>query len=364
MRFIPLFFMLSSLGFFWVFMGNPSLPRAQRPSPLVHLLPGIPSTPSPGAVLWKALVTGDDRGLSRENKKTYFRLGLGHLFTPSGVHLATLEPLLRFIPHLSWFYLLIASLGWQVPGLAALSRVAWLKAIPAGDRSWLIFASALLLEGMALSWRTHSLSWTCSWLFLSLCWFSPQRLRPLWFLLAQMLVSWVFQQPLSLLAPLANILAALPLALIFPMIFFLSPCPHFFLHAWAEKALTQFHHGVLWLDQSHHFLPALAPHAGHVICGLMWLLLPAKRRHWLALSLLLLLAPLELQKKKAYSLSQWEITPAPRAQIIKQEKFKSVWSDGTKCQLYWKGDGWEEVCRSTIRKSGKRIKTRKPSSKK
>ncbi len=342
----PLVIVLSTTLFFGLFQGTKVF-RPPKPSPLVRILPGLPTHKSPGAILWKALVTGDDRGLSRSDKKTYYRLGLGHLFTPSGVHLATLQPLLKHFHNLSGFFALIGLLSTFLPGLQALARVAWVKLVPGGAKCLGVFMGVMLLEGALVSWKLHPLSWTCSWLFLGLSWFAPPRWRLLWFVLAQMLLCWVLQQPFSLLSPVANLLTTLPLMLLFPLTLLFAVIPSFFFHTWIEAALTLFHESVLWFDQVHRFLPALTPHAGHLILILSWLVLQNRQRWWLAIILLGLASPLETFKKTSPSLSQWEAVPSV------------LGSEGLRCRTKWKEDRWEENCRPTRTVRRRRIKTKK-----
>ena len=342
----PLIIVLSATLFFGLFQGTQVF-RPPRPSPLVRVLPGLPPTKSPGAILWKALVTGDDRGFSRQDKKSYYRLGLGHLFTPSGVHLATLQPLLKYLRNLSGFFALVGLLSTFLPGLQALARVAWVKLVPGGAKHLGIFMGVMLVEGALISWKLHPLSWTCSWLFLGLSWFAPPRWRLLWFILAQMLLCWVLQQPFSLLSPVANLLATLPLMFLFPLTLFFAVIPYFSIHAWIEKALTFFHQGVLWFDQVHRFIPALSPHAGHLLLILAWLMLRDRQRWILALMLLSLSSPLETFKKTSPSLSQWEAVPSGHE------------LDGLRCRNKWREDRWEENCRLTRTVRRQRIKTKK-----
>jgi hypothetical protein len=342
----PLIIVLSATLFFGLFQGTKVF-RPPTPSPLVRILPGLPTNKSPGAILWKALVTGDDRGLSRIDKKTYYRLGLGHLFTPSGVHLATLQPLLRHFRNLTGFFALVGLLSTFLPGLQALARVAWVKLVPGGAKQLSVFMSVMLLEGALVSWKLHPLSWTCSWLFLGLSWFTPSRWRLLWFLLAQMLLCWVLQQPFSLFAPLANLIATLPLMLLFPLTLLFAVIPYFFIHTWIESALTIFHQSVLWFDQVHQFIPALSPHAGHLLLLMAWLMLRGRQRWSLALMLLSLSSPLQTFKKSSPSLSQWEAVPS----MFESERLS--------CRNRWREDRWEENCRPTRTVRRQRIKTKK-----
>ena len=342
----PLIIFLSATLFFSLFQDTKVF-RPPKPSPLIRILPGIPTNESPGAILWKALVTGDDRGLSRSDKKTYYRLGLGHLFTPSGVHLATLQPLLRYFKNLTGFFAFVGLLSTFLPGLQALARVAWVKLVPGGAKHLAVFMTVMLLEGILVSWKLHPLSWTCSWLFLGLSWFSPHRWRLLWFLLAQMLLCWVLQQPFSLFAPLANLITTLPLMLLFPLTLLFAVIPQFFFHTLIEAALTLFHESVLWFDQVHMLIPALSPHAGHILLILCWLVLRDRQRWVLPLILMGLSSPLETFKKTSPSLSQWEAVPY------------GLESNGLRCLNKWREDRWEENCRPTRTVRRQRKKTKK-----
>lgn len=342
----PLIIVLTATLFFGLFQGSKVF-RPPTPSPLVRILPGLPLNKSPGAILWKALVTGDDRGFSRSEKKTYYRLGLGHLFTPSGVHLATLQPLLRYFKNLAGFFACVGLLSTFLPGLQALARVAWVRLVPGGSKKLPVFIGVMLLEGVFVSWKLHPLSWTCSWLFLGLSWFTQPRWRLLWFVLAQLLLCWVLQQPLSLLSPIANLLATLPLMLLFPLTLLFAVLPCFFIHAWIESALTIFHQSVLWFDQVHRFIPALSPHAGHLLLLLAWLILRDRQRWSLTLILLSLSSPLETFRKTSPSISQWEAVPS------------SLESETLRCRNKWREDRWEEICRPTRSVRRQQIRTRK-----
>lgn len=342
----PLIIVLSAVFFFGLFQESRVF-RAPKASPLSSVLPGLPITQSQGAILWKALVTGDDRGFSRMDKKTYYRLGLGHLFTPSGVHLATLKPFLKCFHNLSGFYALVGLLSTFLPGLQALARVAWVKLVPGGGKILGVFMSVMLLEGALVSWKLHPISWTCSWLFLGLSWFTPPRWRLLWFVCGQMLLCWVLRQPFSLFAPLVNLLATIPLLFLFPLalIFALFPC--FFVHALIESALTCFHENILRFDKVHEFLPALSPHAGHLVLLLAWLVLRGRYRWSLALVLLTISSPLGTNKMTSPRLSQWEAVPS------------RLDTDGLRCRNIWREDRWEENCRPTRTVRRQNLRTKK-----
>jgi len=230
MRYIPLFFLLSSLGFFALAKPNFFKPHALGRA-FHHRLPGLPqNTQTAGSYLWKALVTGDDSQFPRLEKRVYYHLGLGHLFTPSGVHLSYLSPLFKLFRYSGWLLVILALLGATHPDLLALSRVAWIKSLSKLSHLPSVFIIVLMLEGILNSWERSYLSWVCSWLFLGLSWFTPYYWRIPWFTLAQILLCWVLMQPFSTLAPVCNLLVSLPLVFLFPAVLISSFIPSFFLH--------------------------------------------------------------------------------------------------------------------------------------
>jgi hypothetical protein len=111
--------------------------------------------------------------------------------------------------------------------------------------------------------------------------------------------------------------------------------------------LTIFHQSVLWFDQVHRFIPALSPHAGHLLLLLAWLILRDRQRWSLTLILLSLSSPLETFRKTSPSISQWEAVPS------------SLESETLRCRNKWREDRWEEICRPTRSVRRQQIRTRK-----
>jgi hypothetical protein len=348
MRYIPLFFLVSSIGFFA--LSRPSFYRPKSQAGLHHQLPGLPKGNKPGAYLWRALVTGNDQGFPRSEKRTYYLLGLGHLFTPSGIHLSYLSPILKQLRFTAGFLALLALLSAMTHDLKALSRVAWIKALAPHTHLPVVFCTVMLIEGMLLSWFTSYLSWVCSWLFLGLSWFCPTPVRIPWFTLAQLTLCWILMQPFSLISPLANILVSIPLALLFPSALFASFLPNFFLHHWIINALNWLHFTILELNQLP--IPSLTPHAGHVLLGVFLLQFGFRRYQAIALAVLFLSSPVGESSKRTVDNSKWEITPHAQAYIIKRKPLQLYWSDGTVCRVKWKWGRWEERCRRSRSSSG------------
>lgn len=349
MRLYALAFLLTAIFGFWIFQ-SVSFYSRQKSSPL-HALYGLPRVKTDAASLWRAMVTGDDNSLAKPLKQTYFRLGLGHLFTPSGVHLAVLKPIIRSWPSMRFFYPLLALFSMFCPGLLALGRVAWVKTFHQQTRHLCGFMMVLLLEGYLFSWERSPLSWVCSWLFLGLTIFAPRSLLWAWYLVAQMLLCWIWHQPFSWLALPANAILGTFLALFFPFLIlgsFLPPTP---LHSLLLSILDCWHNLVLKMDSLHRIVPGWYPHAGHIIIGALLLSGGRRHRRWsIALSLLMLSSPTGPWEKLNQSAPRWLATPAahafPKSIHSIQGKTLIHWSDGTKCRAILRIGTWDEKCRA------------------
>lgn len=339
------FIFLSSIVFFALFQK----PKPFHPPEKVrfeHVLRGLPAPTNQGSALWRGLVVGDTRGLSRSEVRTYYQLGLGHLFTPSGIHLATLNPLWSRIRWVSPLFCLLALLALSVPGFGALSRVSFVKALPKHYFTFATYVLVLCLEGMFNSWSSNALSWTCSWLFLGLSWFAPKQQRLLWFVLAQLLLCWVLSKPYSMISPAVNLLVGLPLAVIFPLTLALSPVPSFGLHDFVVELLQRLHIAIFWMDGVHNWVPALMPHFGHILLLLAWILTKGRNKILSAgLILLLLSQPVNFFSPKGPSTHKWEVVPPAQAQVINGTSMFSGW----KCQQNWRENRWETLCRPSKR---------------
>lgn len=310
------------------------------------------------------MVTGDASGLNARTKEVYFELGQGHLFTPSGVHLEVLAPVLKLMSWERPLLILLALSAGSLPGLLALSRVAWIKAIPEAKLHLWAFSFILLTEGMLRSWTSSPISWICSWLFLGFSRFAPKRTVILWFLLGQVVLNWVFLRPLSPLIVVANLVVGIPLALTFPILLGASLLPRFGLHGFILGGLGHLHELVLWLDDLHRYLPPTHPHAGHVLAGVALLILPSHRKTLgAALSILALSAPTGGLSIPKPEMSRWEVVPTGHL-VATQNTSKGVtstWSDGTRCKHELENGVWRENCRARGARQ-KRNRTRKLSS--
>lgn len=329
MNFKPSLFFLSGILLFCLFhQGNrPFIGR--KSSPMLTALPGLPKSQSTGARLWKALITGESRLL--KNKETYYRLGIGHIFTPSGLHLSTLRPVFKRLPHVAVVFLILGFLASFLKGMQAMTRVLFIKSSGRfGKRSW-GFAVVMILEGIFISWVNHPISWVCSWIFMGFCLFAPKNNRALWFSLGQMLLCFMFFQQWSILGVVINLFSTPLLSLIFPITLILSFLPWSGLHDLMEVLLVYTHESAIKIDQIHWWFPTFYPHLGHLLFFWLWIITHRNYRKLILSPILLILCePLNITKYKNTNNSKWE--------IIEVDSL-------TKCRNNWKNQRWEKVCR-------------------
>lgn len=359
MRSTALFIVISSLIGFACFYGN-SFYRFRPVSPLVSKLPGLPLSKSDASSIWIAMVTGEDRFIAKDTKKIYFQLGLGHLFTPSGTHLSTLGPIIKALPFGRMLYIPIGLLALLIPGLIPLARVAWIKSIQGQRHGFGFFSVIMLVEGILYSWALAPMSWLCSWLFLGLTYFAPKKTLLLWYVLGQMLLTWVFHQKFSFLSPLTAFLFGIPLALLFPIIFFSSLFPWTFFQSGVLFILEKWHRFIMLTAKIHLYIPTIELHFGHLLLMSGLLMISRKYKTRLLGLILLLLSSATGNWNQSRDLNtKWEIVPSKKASIIDkvyhQNLIQTDWSDGTSCKEKLENGIWLKNCR-TKRRPGKRNK--------
>ncbi len=321
-----LLILLSALGFFAIQESKPQFYNWNKSPSIRSFLPGLPLPQSPGKRMWIALITGERKILHKEERELFLRLGITHIFTPSGMHLTTLTVFMTKGRIFKTLSLLLASLMGFVGLFPAMTRVLYLKGT---TRSFTSFCIVLLLEGIFFSWQRNDLSWICSWLFLGFCYFSPASHRALWFSLGQMLLCHIFFQEWSIIGMLLNLVIMLLLQIIFPALVFLSLLPVVSQNVplWVLDNLFL---GLSQVDKIHNHITLFIPHVGHLTFLVCWIMMEGRRRNFvLPILLLFLSSPLNQQKKSTFTQSKWE----------------AIKGDHVRCKLDWKNQRWEEQCR-------------------
>jgi hypothetical protein len=177
--------------------------------------------------LWESIMTGRVAPISKITKERYRILGLNHIFTPSGFHLsAVLNPVMKFIknPRLQFAILLMTLLGiYCLPGMSALKRMVTIKAAQKMMGLHLGFVTALILDIFVGTFSQNTLSFTYSFLFLSIIYSGLDGLALIvWFFLAQSLIAYFQETHICLLLLVLSPLLNLIFGLIMPALFFLA----------------------------------------------------------------------------------------------------------------------------------------------
>lgn len=127
------------------------------------------------AYLLSAFVSGDKRRLFPVVKKKFKRLGLSHLFTPSGVHLASLYflliPILNRLNNKLFLLIPLMSLAYFLTPFHSIKRILLIKT----TREWLkkpslflIFLISFIWDFLIGTYQLSPLSFSYSFLFLGI----------------------------------------------------------------------------------------------------------------------------------------------------------------------------------------------------
>ncbi|MFP5386850.1 MAG: hypothetical protein ACLGHN_12270 [Bacteriovoracia bacterium] len=177
--------------------------------------------------LWESILTGRAAPLSKVMKKNYQELGLNHIFTPSGFHLSSvLFPFLKIFPrqkHQLFLILLIGGILFFLPGMMALKRMILIKGHQKllGLHSGFIFA--LSIDIFFGSFQFYPLSFTYSFLFLSIIYSGANGLSLIiWFYMGQVILAYFQNNDISPLLLFFSPLLNLGFAFIMPILFLLS----------------------------------------------------------------------------------------------------------------------------------------------
>ncbi len=176
--------------------------------------------------LWESILTGRSAPLSKIMKENYQKLGLNHLFTPSGFHLsAVLAPLMKILKpsyHLPVIILLGIGLAF-LPGMAALKRMLLIKGHQKVLGLKCGFAMALMMDIFFGSFQNSTLSFTYSFLFLGIIYSGVQGVGLIiWFFLGQIILAYFQNTEISFLLLLFSPLLNLGFTILMPLLFLLS----------------------------------------------------------------------------------------------------------------------------------------------
>ena len=176
--------------------------------------------------LWESILTGRAAPLSRWMKEHYRKLGLNHLFTPSGFHLsAVLMPVLKIVGK-KYHLLLLLLLGVGLcflPGLTALKRMLLIKSHQKLLGLKLGFAVALVMDIFFGTFQSSALSFTYSFLFLGIIYSGVQGLGLIiWFFIAQILLAYFQNADISILLLIFSPILNLGFSILMPLLFILS----------------------------------------------------------------------------------------------------------------------------------------------
>lgn len=276
--------------------------------------------------IWESVLTGKSIGLNKKTKIKYSRLGLNHLFTPSGFHLsALLLPLFKIFRSISSQLTIFSIIGiillWT-PGQEALKRMLLIKFNQKliGQKAGFIFAISLdILFG---SFKNVTTGFTFSFLFLGIIYSGAKGIGIIfWFFIAQLLIAYFLNLPTSPLLIIFSPLLNFYFALIMPALFLLA----FPLYHWQLNA-------GLWLIQTMQTLvdycynitthfPVINPNIMILIIVLMFI----NRKFILCAFFCLVLSDsVNIEKSKPRFLSRYELADGEGVRC-KQELIVGYW---------------------------------------
>lgn len=297
--------------------------------------------------LWESVLTGRSAQLSKWMRERYKKLGLNHLFTPSGFHIsALLFPFMKIIKrnhHQLWLLMLLGLGVSFLPGMTALKRMVLIKIHQKILGKHLGFIGALLLDMMFGSFQEGALSFTYSFLFIGIIYSGLKGFSLIiWFFVAQMLLSLFQGNDISLLLLVFSPLLNFAFAAILPLLFLLT----FPLWDW------QLHIGLFLIGclQSlvdfcatlTQLLPTLEVNTGVVL--MLGFALYKMRRTFLVLSLLLSFS-LNLDRQRTPTLPGQEFIPKGRiiSAIYIEKEVRIKFEDGS-CRMRLVRGFWWKNC--------------------
>ncbi len=320
------------------------------------------------ARIYNAISTGNKTGISYKISKRFKKMGIYHLFTPSGIHLSSLllllSPILYLLRRKSRIYsffidLCILALVCTLQEMHSLKRIALLGLILRnakfkGNRPSLFisFIATFFIAYIFGSYHQSPLSFIYSFLFLGVICASegkPKYSIPIALFGAQLIVAYHQLSPIYW----TNIILSPILTAIFSLMFPLLFLGNFISFTWPfmESLLK----GYLWLVKmaEHISVPFGTVSPSIYMIGMMLLLLTAQKwsHRALLVSLCLFLHSESLYNLPASSILRVSGGKATSYGVIKEIKrtrrgFAVKYQNGKRCYPKLFKDGYYETCKS------------------
>lgn len=318
--------------------------------------------------LLRSYILGIKYGLSRKIKKAHNNLLLGHLFTPSGLHLTSfllfIGPLFLTIKNrnkliYNMSFLAIYTLPFFLTGYLSLKRIAALRIglllhryVCKKDNVFLVFILIFFFDYLFGTYQLSPLSFTFSFLFIGTI--LSQLDKPYFSILgplfgAHLIISYFHLTPLF---PLGFLLGFL-LSLIFSMVFPLFIIIYIFNLEFLDFIVTGFVNLIYYFSNCYNILGSFYSSLALVfitfILSSKWKF-KWKKKLWLIAFLLhseplLNLAPKSYSKKISYNLSKDK--ERENIKKIKRNRagFRIDYRDGLICYHKINNHFWEKYCR-------------------
>lgn len=309
--------------------------------------------------LWESMLTGRVAPLSKSIREQYKKLGLNHLFTPSGFHLsALLTPLSKIIRGHFPQMILLGLIGFGLiflPGQSALKRMVLIKFSQKNLGLKIGFILALLLDVFFGSFQDGALGFTYSFLFLGIIYSGLRGISLImWFFLAQMLLAFFQGLQISPLLIIVSPLINLSFGISMPFLFVLAfPLWDWQLHT--GLYILRFLHSLVELSiPILKFFPVWEVSIVTLILALLFL-----TKNWkpFLVGLFLFSYSLNPDFQKEPSLGSHEFKPQGEiSKIVLAEKEDKIYFSDGRCSRKLVRGLWWEKCSPRRRSTGRKLK--------
>ncbi len=307
--------------------------------------------------LWESILTGRSAPLSRFMKERYQKLGLNHLFTPSGFHLsAVLFPFLKILKSSKPQLVLLLVIGaglFFLPGLGALKRMLVIKASQNLLGMHLGFILAMVLDMFFGTFQNSALSFTYSFLFLGIIYSGLNGVSLIiWFFIGQITLAYFQGSDISPLLLIFSPVLNFGFALLMPVLFLLS----FPLWNWQLSLGIFILRQIQWLVD---FLATIIQHMPMLEINIALLLLIGLIlfRRWKAVLIIVMLFSNSLNLDRAKYPGAATNEFVPQGELIRSVENRVYFSDGS-CRMKLVRGMWFENC-SPRRRSNRNKKLKK-----